>query len=94
MVHYEGGGVTPEDSYVWLLDENNIPTSYKMWVSIIPIGGVEATWNDWKRVETGALIAQQRVLFGSSEIPLTNIKAGMDWASFGHSADPFQAIAQ
>ncbi|MEO0338394.1 MAG: hypothetical protein AAF242_04195 [Bacteroidota bacterium] len=95
MVHYEGGGgVTPEDSYVWLLDEQNIPTSYKMWVSIIPIGGVEATWSDWQKVETGALIAGKRMLFGSTEIPLTNISACMDWTSFERASDPFQEITK
>ena len=32
------------DSYVWFTDEHNQPTHWRMWVSIIPIGGVENTW--------------------------------------------------
>ena len=44
MVTYSSGGSTPGDSYVWILDENYQPTSVKMWVSILPIGGIEFSW--------------------------------------------------
>ncbi|MEZ4952350.1 MAG: hypothetical protein R2825_02080 [Saprospiraceae bacterium] len=37
-MQYKTGGVTPSDSYVWLLDENGQPTAWKMWVSITSIG--------------------------------------------------------
>ncbi|AUC14601.1 hypothetical protein BTO06_05375 [Tenacibaculum sp. SZ-18] len=53
MVTYTSGGTTPGDSYLWMLNENYFPTSYKMWTKIIPIGGVEATWSDWKDTEAG-----------------------------------------
>ncbi|MFK8060488.1 MAG: hypothetical protein AB8B78_10395 [Polaribacter sp.] len=53
LVTYTSGGSTPGDSYLWILDENYFPTSYKMWTSIIPIGGVSATWSDWKETGTG-----------------------------------------
>lgn len=54
MVTYTSGGTTPGDSYVWLLDKNNKPTKFKMWVDILPIGGLEASWNDWTTTESGA----------------------------------------
>lgn len=47
MVTYTKGGTTPGDTYVWLFDEKGNPKSFKMWVDLIPIGGLEATWNDW-----------------------------------------------
>lgn len=56
MVSYSSGGSTPGDSYVWLLDENNLPYAWKMWVSIIPIGGIKVPWNGWITTETGAKI--------------------------------------
>ena len=37
LVTYTSGGSTPGDSYLWILDENGFPTSYKMWVSLIPL---------------------------------------------------------
>ena len=46
LIKYTSGGTTPGDSYLWILDENYVPVSFKMWTQIIPIGGVSATWND------------------------------------------------
>jgi len=56
LVTYTSGGSTPGDSYLWILDENGRPTSYKMWVSIIPTGGTQASWNDWITTESGAIL--------------------------------------
>lgn len=73
LVTYTSGGSTPGDSYLWMLDSNYIPTSYKMWTSIIPIGGVSATWEDWKTTSAGILLPQshQLSIFGL-EISLGN----------------------
>ena len=93
MVTYKGGGATPGDSYLWMLDENGLPTSYKMWVSIIPIGGVSATWADWQTLPTGAKIATSHDLsIGGMKIPITNIKAAANLEAFGFTADPFAEI--
>lgn len=72
-VTYTSGGSTPGDSYVWILDENNRPTSVKMWVSILPLGGMEFTWENYKKLESGAMIAQDHVAFGNLNIELSDI---------------------
>ncbi|AUP77493.1 hypothetical protein [Flavivirga eckloniae] len=54
LVTYTSGGLTPGDSYLWLLDSLGKPTSFKMWTSLLPIDGVEATWNNWTTTESGA----------------------------------------
>ncbi len=54
LVTYTSGGTTPGDSYLWHLDANDKPTSFQMWVDILPIDGLEATWNDWTITESGA----------------------------------------
>lgn len=54
LITYTSGGSTPGDSYLWHLDETGKPKSYQMWVSILPIGGLEATWEEWITTESGA----------------------------------------
>lgn len=72
-VTYTSGGSTPGDSYVWILDENNRPTSVKMWVSILPIGGMEFTWENYITLKTGTMIAQDHLAFGSLNIDISNL---------------------
>ncbi len=91
MVTYSSGGITPGDSYLWFTDENGLPTSWKMWVNIIPIGGLEFTWENWEKLPSGAMVAKDhksKIL----EIPLTNVKAGNSYTDFGLTEDPFNAI--
>ncbi|MFD2552209.1 hypothetical protein ACFSQP_10315 [Bizionia sediminis] len=56
LVTYTSGGTTPGDSYLWILDANNKPIKFRMWVQILPIGGLEASWNNWTTTESGALL--------------------------------------
>jgi len=56
MVTYTSGGDTPGDSYLWELQPNGFPISFKMWVKIIPIGGLEASWDAWQVTESGAFL--------------------------------------
>jgi len=53
LVKYTTGGTTPGDSYLWYLDEKGFPVKYQMWVKIIPVGGLEFTWEDWKQYAGG-----------------------------------------
>ena len=77
LITYGAGGTTPGDSYLWKVDQNFIPTSYQMWVSIIPIGGLEASWEDWITTDSGTYLAQQHSLLGFG-IPITHLKAWND----------------
>ena len=76
LITYTSGGSTPGDSYLWILDENGFPTSYKMWTSIIPIGGIEASWSDWKKTEAGFQLPTKHKmnLFGM-ELDMGNVSA-------------------
>jgi hypothetical protein len=90
LVQYETGGVTPGDAYLWILDENYLPQAYKMWVSIIPVGGVKATWADWQDFQ-GAKIATSHKL-GPLEIPVENVKIGTSPRDFDLPEDYFTSI--
>ncbi|MGB5417805.1 hypothetical protein [Algibacter sp.] len=54
LATYTSGGSAPGDSYLWILDDNGKPKAFKMWTSILPINGLEASWSDWKTTESGA----------------------------------------
>ncbi len=56
LVTYTSGGSTPGDSYLWLLDETGLPRAWKLWVSVLPIGGLKITWEDWKATSSDALL--------------------------------------
>lgn len=56
LITYTSGGSTPGDSYLWQFDKNGKPISFKMWASILPIEGLEASWSDWKVTETKAIL--------------------------------------
>lgn len=91
LVSYASGGVTPGDSYLWILDKNATPTAFKMWVKILPIGGISATWKDWKTTETGAIIAQNHKL-GPLDLNVTDLRTGNNLAAVKVDAGLFDKI--
>ncbi|WP_400080222.1 hypothetical protein [Winogradskyella sp. R77965] len=73
LVTYTSGGTTPGDSYLWHLDTTGKPTSYQMWVAILPIDGLEATWENWTTTESGAqLPSAHKLLF--LDLDMGNVK--------------------
>ena len=91
LVQYTSGGVTPGDAYLWLLDETGKPAAWKMWVQIIPIGGLESGWTDYVTLPTGAKLA---TLHPSPvfDLKLSDVRGGMQLSDVGESADPFAAL--
>ena len=74
LVTYTQGGDTPGDSYLWILEPSGIPKSFKLWVKIIPINGLEATWDGWKKTESGVLLPSSHKL-GPITLSLGEVKA-------------------
>ncbi len=92
LVTYKSGGVTPGDSYLWKVDAEGLPLSVQMWVKIIPIGGLEFSWNNWQELSSGALIGSthKSSLFTTS---LTEIKSAQTYADLGLTEDIFKRLS-
>jgi hypothetical protein len=93
LVTYSSGGVTPGDAFLWIVAENGLPSAWKMWVSIIPIGGVSATWEDWQTLSTGARVATLHRI-GPVEVRLSEIEAAETLAELPGEAEAFAALFQ
>lgn len=90
MITYASGGSTPGDSYVWLVDENYVPKAWRMWVSIIPVGGLETSWEDWKTFQNNLKIATSHK--GLIDLKLENVKAGQSIEEINDGINPFTEL--
>ena len=91
LVTYSSGGATPGDSYLWIIGEDGLPVSWKMWVSILPIGGIELSWEDWITLPTGAKISTRHST-PILDLLLTNVRAAATLAELEPEDDPFIAL--
>lgn len=90
MITFASGGSTPGDSYVWFVDKNYMPTAWRMWVSIIPVDGLETTWEDWKTFVNNLKIATSRK--GLIDLKLENIKIGQSVEEINNGINPFAGL--
>lgn len=94
LVTYDSGGVTPGDSYLWRLDAHYRPVAWQLWVSILPIGGLETSWEGWQQLPTGAWIAPQHQGMLGLAPTLSDIRAASSLQELLQGQpDPFAAIA-
>lgn len=94
LVAYDSGGVTPGDAYLWTRGADGKPDRWRMWVSIIPIGGLSATWEGWTTTATGAVISTKHVLGGFLPLELTDVRTAANAAELAEGSDPFAILAQ
>ncbi len=90
LISYADGGVTPGDAYLWLLGQDGLPKAWRMWVSIIPIGGLEASWQNYKTLPGGAKVATLHE--GPLKLELTGIKSAKSISELHPGADPFAPL--
>lgn len=86
LATYTKGGVTPGDSFLWFTDENSLPTAWKMWVHLLPIRGLKATWEGW--TPDGIRISTLHHI-GPYRIEIQNLKSGTHHTDLGLTRDPF-----
>ena len=91
LVTYSSGGTTPGDSYLWMVDENGLPTGWQMWVEILPIGGLEFSFEQWAPLHNGAMLAYNHSSF-AFDIPLDDVQSGDNLKDIGRPADLFDEL--
>jgi len=91
MITYNSGGVTPGDKYMWILDEQNMPSGWKMWVKIIPMKGMYTSWEDYVTLAGGAKVASKHGN-GKFTLNITNIKSGFKAEDIGYTDEIFNKI--
>jgi hypothetical protein len=92
LVTYKSGGVTPGDSYLWTVDKSTgLPKYVKMWVQIIPLGGIKFTWEDWHTTPNGAKIATLHENLINSEI--SNIQSWTEISEYPEK-NSFEVLSQ
>lgn len=92
-VTFGTGGVTPGDHYLWILGDDGRPTAWRMWVSVLPIGGLETSILEWKTLPTGAQVAARHKLVGLLPVDLTDLAAAETLSALEPGADPFSLLA-
>ena len=93
LVTFLKGGVTPGDSYLWILDDDGMPVSWQMWVGILPIGGLEVSWENWDTLKSGAKYAKSHKI-GPFNVEITDIKSFQTWEEGGYSGDIFKSLSE
>ena len=93
LVTYTAGGDTPGDSYLWIPGPDGLPRAWKMWVSILPVGGIRTSWEGWTMLATGARVAtRHRIFFLTLE--LADVAGAATLAELEPGPDPFTLLLE
>lgn len=87
-VHYGKGGVTPGDRYVWILDAAARPERWRLWVKVLPVPGIEMTWEAWRTLGGAQFATMHRGRFGLRAVKIDRLEVG-SIAALAPGGDPF-----
>jgi hypothetical protein len=93
LIRYASGGVTPGDRYLYLLGPDGRPRAWRVWVKILPVPGLEFSWEAWTRLSTGAWISTRHRIGPLEPVKIEDALAAHSVAELEPGPDPFAAIA-
>jgi hypothetical protein len=94
LVEFTSGGLTPGDAYVWMPARGDEPMRWAMFVSVLPIGGIENTWEGWVTLPTGARVAPRH---GNAVVTIDlirNVRGARTLGELVPGRDPFAALVR
>jgi hypothetical protein len=92
LLRYASGGVTPGDRYLWMLDDGGRPYAWRVWAKILPVGGVEFSWEGWTALPGGAQVASEHRVLGRMVVHLTEIAGAPSLSELEPGPDPFAPL--
>ena len=92
LVSYSSGGVTPGDAYLWIPGSDGLPAAWRMWVRVIPIGGIEVSWEGWEELSTGAKVATEHAGWGRLMTFITELEGAETLEALGVDPELFDPI--
>lgn len=94
LISYTSGGVTPGDAYLWMQGPDGMPASWRMWVQIIPIGGIETSWDGWVELSTGAKVSTQHEGWGRMMTFITDVEGAANLDALGVEPGLFDPLSE
>ncbi|MFZ5477189.1 MAG: hypothetical protein ACOZNI_10480 [Myxococcota bacterium] len=85
LVHYEKGGQTPGDTYVWEVGADGLPVAWRAWTKNPNLEGARATWEGWITLATGAKVATKHRFPGGFVLKLHDVEGAETLAELGEA---------
>jgi hypothetical protein len=87
LVTFTQGGLTPGDSFLFVPDDEYLPVRMRMWVSILPVKGIAATFEEWTSLDGARIALRHRI--GPWIADITNLRYGDYHGDLDIPYDPF-----
>ncbi|MCX7633668.1 MAG: hypothetical protein N2Z22_10090 [Turneriella sp.] len=93
LVTFTFGGSTPGDSYLFVTDNDGRIKEMQMWVSILPIKGVRATFANYITTQTGVTLALDHEVASLASVRLSDVVMYPEYPPHG-VPDRFTALLE
>lgn len=92
IVHYASGGVTPGDTYQWLIGEGDLPRAWRLFVQVLKIRGLELSWEGWIDLSSGGKLATRHRLGAIEGVKISDLAGAATLVELEPGPDPFVAL--
>ena len=93
-VAYTSGCLPPGDSYGYELADDGTPRIWKLWVSVIPLPGLDVSFDRWETLSTGARLPTERSFpkWPGVRVCTCDVRGAATAAELNDGVDPFAEL--